>query len=522
MYIGTWATRKPDAPAVVIAENGATTTYGELDRESNKIAHFLRASGCEIGAHIAMFMGNTAQVYSIAWAAQRAGLYYTPINWHLTRDETEYIVADCGAKFLFVDAEHAETAAELARKSRAKIIVHGADVPGCDRLEDVIESMPEHPVADETEGSDMIYTSGTTGRPKGASRPLPGIHPGQDEPKLVVLPLRLQFDEHTIYLSPGAPLYHGAPLRFTLATQRLGGSVVLMSRFDAIRSLESIERYDVTHSQWVAAMFVRLLRLPQKDRSRFDLSSHRVAFHGAAPCPPAVKREMMEWWGPVIYEYYGATEGGLLTLINSEEWLAHPGSVGRPVVGTAHILDDEGRELPAGEVGHVYCERGGRISYHNDPEKTAAAHSPQGWATVGDLGHVDDEGYLYLSSRRTDLIIAAGVNIYPKESEDVLAGHPAVADVAVIGVPHPEYGQEVKAVVELHDPEAASAELAAELIEYCRRELAAYKCPRSVDFEAQLPRAPSGKLYKQRVLERYWADDDDAEAADEVEAEAEA
>jgi long-chain acyl-CoA synthetase len=509
MYIGTWAARKPDAPALIIAESGETTTYAELDRQSNKIAHFLRASGCEVGAHVAMLMGNTAVVYPIAWAAQRAGLYYTPINWHLTREEIEYIEADCDARLLFVDAEHAAVAAELARGSRATIVVHGEDVPGCKRLEDVIDSMPEHPVADEREGYDMIYTSGTTGRPKGGTRPLPGVHPAEDHPKLVAMPLLLGFDEDTVYLSPGAPLYHGAPLRFTLATQRLGGTVVLLSRFDALGSLEAIERYRVTHSQWVASMFVRLLRLSPEERSRFDLSSHRMAVHSAAPCPPSVKREMMEWWGPVVYEYYGATEGGLMTLINSEEWLAHPGSVGRPVIGRTHILDDQGSELPPGEVGHIYCERGGRVAYHNDPEKTAAAHSPQGWATVGDLGYLDDDGYLYLSSRRTDLIIAGGVNIYPKESEDVLHAHPAVADVAVIGVPQPEYGQEVKAVVELHDPDAASEDLAAELIEYCRQHLAAYKCPRSVDFDARLPRAPSGKLYKQRVLERYWADDEE-------------
>ncbi|HEX4218243.1 MAG TPA: AMP-binding protein [Acidimicrobiales bacterium] len=505
MYPANWAITQPDAPAVVIAETGDQTTYAELDRESNRVAQYLRSVGCDIGDHLALFMGNTAEVFPVAWAAQRAGLYYTPINWHLTPEETAYVVADSGAKVLIADAEHAGMAADLVGQGSLIVAVHGEDVPGCQRLEEVLESMPDHPVADETEGADMIYTSGTTGTPKGGVRPLPGLRPGDDNPKLVALPARFGFDHTSVYLSPGAPLYHGAPLRFSMATHRFGGTAVVMQRFDSLEALRAIEAHGVTHSQWVPAMFVRLLRLSEADRSRFDLSSHRVAIHAAAPCPPSVKRDMLAWWGPIIHEYYGASEGGIFTHITPEEWLQHPGSVGRPIIGRPHIVGNDGHELPRGEVGLIYSERGAPVAYHNDAEKTAAAHAANGWSTVGDLGHLDDDGYLYLSSRRTDLIISGGVNIYPKESEDVLSGHPAVADVAVIAVPHDEYGQEVKAVVELHDPDGATDELAAELIHYCREHLAAYKCPRSVDFDRQLPRVSSGKLYKQRLLERYWA-----------------
>ncbi len=511
MYPANWAVTQPDAVAVVIAESGDQMTYGELDRRSNRISHYLRSLGCQIGDHVALFMGNAPELFPVAWAAQRSGLYYTPINWHLKREEIAYVVADSGAKVLFADAENGTSAAEIAEGGNLVVVVHGEDVPGCRRLEDEIESMPDYPVADETEGADMIYTSGTTGRPKGGMRPLPGLHPAGENRKLVSLPAQFGLDDSSIYLTPGAPLYHGAPLRFSMATQRLGGTAVVMQRFDAIGALEVIQRYGITHSQWVPSMFVRLLRLSPAERSRFDLTSHLVAIHAAAPCPPSVKRAMLAWWGPIIHEYYGASEGGVFTRITPEEWLQHPGSVGRPVIGRAHILDGDGNECPPGEVGQIYSERGVPVAYHNDPEKTKTAHAANGWSTVGDLGHLDEEGYLYLSSRRSDLIIAGGVNIYPKESEDVLAGHPAVADVAVIGIPNHEYGQEVKAVVELHDSDTASEELAAELVFYCRRHLATYKCPRSVDFDRQLPRTSSGKLYRQLLIDRYWGPDVDSQ-----------
>ena len=335
-------------------------------------------------------------------------------------------------------------------------------------------------------------------------RPLPNIHPGAESRKLSKLFDRFDMSEETVYLSPGAPLYHAAPLRFCMSQHRLGGTAVVMERFDALEALRAIERYSVTHSQWVPTMFVRMLRLDEEDRHRFDLSSHRVAIHGAAACPRPVKEAMLEWWGPIIHEYYGASEGGGVTHIGPEEWLQHPGSVGKPLYGVPHILDEEdGSELPAGEAGVVYFERGIPIEYHNDAEKTLSAHGPNGWSTVGDIGYLDDDGYLYLVDRRSNLIISGGVNIYPQEIEDVLIVHPAVDDAAVIGVSNEEFGQEVKAVVQVRDGVQPSPELETELIDHCRSSLASFKCPRSVDFVEELPRSENGKLYKRRLIETY-------------------
>lgn len=507
MYPGTWAKTQPDKPAVIIAETGRALTYGELDARSNQLAHWFRANGLTVGDHIAMVIDNRTEFLEVAWAAQRSGLYYTPVNWHLTPAEMAYVVRDCGARAVIFGPNHiASGDAILAEAGRLLTLgIAGASGSGMPSYEGALTTMPTDPIADEAEGFDMIYSSGTTGPPKGGVRRLLGIRPGTPSGKLTGIYQEYGIDESSVYLTPGAPLYHSAPLRWTIAVHRLGGTAVVMERFDAVEALAAMERYRITHSQWVPTMFVRMLALPPEQRRAYNLSASRVAVHSAAPCPAAVKREMLEWWGPVIYEYYGASEGGLVTQIGPEEWLEHAGSVGKARWGAAHImdLDDDDVEVPPGTIGRIFCEGGVRVKYHNDGSKTANAHNSRGWVSVGDIGYVDDDGYLYLVDRRDDLIIAGGVNIYPKEIEDVLIAHPAVADVAVFGVPHPDYGQQVKAVVELVDQTDANPELAAVLIEHCQKNLAKYKVPRSVDFEREFPRAPSGKLYKRRLRARY-------------------
>jgi fatty-acyl-CoA synthase len=351
----------------------------------------------------------------------------------------------------------------------------------------------------------MLYSSGTTGRPKGVRKQLPGTafgDPASAPAQIAQGMARLGFSAGAVYLSP-APLYHSAPLVYSMSLHRLGGTAVVMERFDPGQCLELIERYRVTHAQFVPTMFTRLLRLPRAERERYDLSSLRLVMHAAAPCPVAVKRQMLDWWGPVICEYYAGTEDIGNTFITAQEWLAHPGSVGRPMM-ECHVVGEDGRELPPGQPGVVYFAGGRPFEYHNDPAKTQSIMNERGWRTLGDIGYLDADGYLYLTDRQAHMIISGGVNIYPQEAENVLAGHPAVADVAVIGVPDEEMGEAVKAVVQCLDPAAAGPELAAGLLAFCRSELASYKCPRSVDFTDELPRDPNGKLYKRLLRERYW------------------
>ena len=509
MYPGTHARTAPDRPAVVMATSGEVLTYRELDERSNRLAHLLRAAGLQRGDHMALFMENQPRFMEVVWAALRSGIYITAINSHLTAEETAYIVGDCGARAFVSSRQLSEVAGGIDWSSlpevTTRLMVDGA-IDGFDAYEEAVAAHPATPIDDESNGTTMLYSSGTTGRPKGVLRALPEGHPGDEDPRAVGTGTVYGFREGMVYLSP-APMYHAAPLAFSVNAQRFGGTVVIMERFDPLQALEMIERHRVTHSQWVPTMFVRLLRLTDEERQRFDLSSHECAIHAAAPCPVPVKRQMIEWWGPIIYEYYAGTEGNGSTGITSEEWLAHPGSVGRARAGQVHIVGADGEELGPREEGAIYFSGGGQFEYHNDPEKTRDSRDAKGrgWSTLGDVGYLDEEGWLYLTDRKAHMIISGGVNIYPREIEDVLIQHPAVADVAVFGIPNEEFGEEVKAVVQPMDPAAVGDELARELMAFCREHLAGYKCPRSVDFRDELPRLPTGKLYKRLLVDEYKA-----------------
>ena len=503
-----WASIDPNKMAVRLIDSDTTMglSYGELDARANVMAQWLLSQGLQEGDSFAFVMENQPDLCALAWAARRTGLYYTPVSTHLHAEEIAYILQDCGARMVvatphtiglvpdasqwhglrFVMADEAQTAPDFVPVFPAL----RAFQPGV--------SLPQRKV-----GRDFLYSSGTTGKPKGIKRPMTAFNDRfQDAYDAVVWREFFQFGRDCVYLTM-APLYHAAPLRSVMRSIDWGGSNIVASRFDAEQALQLIAQYQVTISQWVPTMMVRLLALPEALRRNADVSSMKVAIHAAAPCPPDIKQRMIDWWGPIWYEYYGGSEGIGLTALDSHEWLKHPGSVGKAKLGTVHIKNEHGQTLPVGEQGHIYFSGTPRFSYHNDPVKTEASYDASGCATFGDIGHVDQEGYLYISGRRTDLILSGGVNIYPQEIENLLATHPAVADVAVIGVPHPEFGEEVKAVVRLYDPSLASPALAHALIDHCRAHIAHLKCPRSVDFVASLPRLENGKMYKRLLITQY-------------------
>ncbi|NIP15561.1 MAG: AMP-binding protein, partial [Pseudomonadales bacterium] len=442
-------------------------------------------------------------------AGERSGLYYTCINSYLTPEEVAYIVNNSESRVLITSREKAEVA-KAALKDCPRVtlclVVDGKDDGDLVNYQKAIEACPTTPIPDESLGTAMLYSSGTTGRPKGIIRPLPEAAPEEDLPLFQFIDGIWRYREGMIYLSP-APLYHSAPQASVNLTIRRGGTAIIMERFDPEQFLELVGRFRVTHSQLVPTMFSRMLKLPEEVRARADVSSLEIAIHAAAPCPVQVKEAMIEWWGPIIYEYYGATEGLGFTGCTTEEWLAHTGTVGRVLLGELHILDEEGKPSPKGEPGEVWFKTASAFEYFNDPEKTSEATSADGtMTTVGDVGYVDDDGYLYLTDRATFMIISGGVNIYPQECENLLITHPKVADAAVFGVPNEDLGEEVKAVVQaMPDVETGEA-LEAELIAFCHDHLARQKCPRSVDFEAELPRLPTGKLYKRQLRDRYWGD----------------
>jgi acyl-CoA synthetase (AMP-forming)/AMP-acid ligase II len=511
MWPAVHAESGPDRPAYIMAGTGEVVTYAQLNDRSNQLAQLLFDRGLRFGDHIALFMDNNARYLEVAWAAQRSGLYFTTINYHFTTDEVVYIAENCDAKAIVVSASLTDVVGDLADALPEQVAVRlaiGGEVDGFERYEDAVGAYPAEPLAEELEGHAMLYSSGTTGRPKGIKYPLERKPVGSPAPALAGFQATYGIDTETVYLSP-APLYHSAPLQFCIAVTRFGGTAVIMERFEPADALRLIEEHGVTHAQFVPTMFVRMLKLPEEERRAYDVSSLKVAIHAAAPCPVPVKYQMIEWWGPIIMEYYGATEGTGATMISAEEWLAHPGSVGRPYNSTIHVLDEDDNELPQGETGVIWFEPTASsltFEYYKDPAKTESAHNRDGWASVGDMGYVDEDGYLYLTDRRDFMIVSGGVNIYPQEAENLLITHPKVLDVAVFGVPNDEMGEEVKGVVQPVDMATAGPELEAELLAFCRDNLAHYKCPRTIDFEAELPRQPTGKLYKRLLRDRYWGD----------------
>jgi fatty-acyl-CoA synthase len=509
MYLPDYAAATPDKPAMISADTGEVLTFGELNERSNRMAQLLHARGLRRGDHLAILMENNLHFMEPVWAGFRSGLYVTTVNRYLPPDEAAYIVNDCGAKAIVTSYEKRETAAGLADlipNCPIRLMV-GGTIPGWESYEEALAASSAEPLAEEWIGDSMLYSSGTTGRPKGILRPLPQMTAAEGF-AMRQMGNQYGYSQDTVYLSP-APLYHAAPLAFVLGVLGFGGTVVMMERFDAEQALQMVERYRVTHSQWVPTMFVRILKLPKEGREAYDLSSLKIAVHAAAPCPVEVKRQMIEWWGPILFEYYAGTEGSGATFITSEDWLKHPGSVGKAGVGILHVCDEDGNDLPPGEAGLIYFERETpTFEYHNDPAKTRAARHPQhdNWNALGDVGYLDEDGYLYLTDRQAFMIISGGVNIYPQAIEDALITHPKVGDVAVFGVPDAEMGEAVKAVIEPAPGQEPTDALAAELLDYARSKLAHYMTPRSLDFIVEMPRLPTGKLYKRVLRDAYWQD----------------
>jgi len=504
MHPITHAQTRPDHPAMIMAGSGQTVTFAEMDAYANRFAQLLRARGLKRGDHFAVLMENNVHYLQVVWGSQRAGTMMVPISTRLTAPEICYILKDAGAKFLLTSTRYAE-AIEGIRDECADLPLLIVDGEGEEDYEAALAAQPGEPIADQAPGQYMLYSSGTTGRPKGV-KPAPP----EDDDILATNPLMglavmgagMPADGSMVYLSP-APLYHAAPIGWCTTAQRLGGTVVVMEKFDPEHALETIEKYKVTDSQWVPTHFVRMLKLDPEVRTRYDLSSHQRALHAAAPCPVPIKREMIEWWGPIINEYYAGSEGVGMTLIKAEDWLTHPGSVGKAIHGTLHVCDAEGEEVPAGQDGLLYFENDLIPTYHNDPEKTREAMHPKGWMTLGDIGHVDEDGFLYLTDRKSHMIISGGVNIYPQEIENLLVTHDKVMDAAVIGAPCPDFGEKVVAVVQPIDMAEAGEALEAELRDFLAPSLSKIKMPKLFDFRAQLPREANGKLYKRELRDEY-------------------
>jgi long-chain acyl-CoA synthetase len=501
--------KNPSKPAVILHPSGTVVTFDELEARANRLAHYFRQAGLAEGDSVAILMENNEHIHAIMWAARRSGLYYVPINTHLTAPEAAYIVENSAAKAIVGSAAMRKTCENLAQHLPAglpDLLMIACDqgdddLAGWQRYPECVADQPDTPIDDEREGDLLQYSSGTTGRPKGIKRELPHLSPAE-APGMMSALVGFWMHPDAVYLSP-APIYHTAPSVWSMTVQAGGITTVVMEKFDAEGALDAIQRYRVTHGQFVPAMFTRMLKLPEKVRNSYDLSSLERVMHAAAPCPVEIKKQMIDWWGPIVDEYYASSEAIGSTLITAEEWLAHPGSVGKPMLGAVHILDEDGNELPPGQAGEIYFEGGYTFEYLNDAAKTAASRDKHGWVTVGDVGYLDEEGYLFLTDRRHHMIISGGVNIYPQEAENLLVTHPKVLDAAVFGIPDDEMGQRVKAVVQTVDPAHATDEFADELLVWLRDRLAHYKCPRSISFEAQLPRTDTGKLFKNELIKKY-------------------
>ncbi|VEG46663.1 acyl-CoA synthetase [Mycolicibacterium flavescens] len=507
MQIREHAEATPDKPAVIMHPSGTTVTFGELEARANRLAHHFRQSGLVEGDTVAVLMENNEHLHAVMWAARRSGLYYAVINTHLTAAEAAYIVDNSGAKAVIGSQAMLKVCEELEEHLPnglpELLLIADDNLDGWQRYPECVADHPETPIPDEIEGDLLQYSSGTTGRPKGIRRELPHVSPSQAGNMLSALLMAIQMDSDSVYLSP-APLYHTAPCMWTMSAQAMGATTVIMRKFEPEEALIAIQKYGVTSGQFVPAMFVRMLKLPAEIRDSYDLSSIRRVVHAAAPCPVDIKKQMIDWWGPVIDEYYSSSEGAGITFITAEGWLNHPGSVGKPLLGEAHVLGEDGEELPPGEPGQIYFDMGPMsFVYHNDPVKTAESREKHGWVTVGDVGYLDEDGYMFLTDRKHHMIISGGVNIYPQEAENLLITHPKVLDAAVFGVDDEEMGQRVKGVVQTVEPADATDEFAEELLEWLRERLAHYKCPRSISFEAQLPRTETGKMLKQELVKKY-------------------
>ncbi|TXS90207.1 acyl-CoA synthetase [Parahaliea maris] len=502
----------PHKPAFIMGDSGEMVTYAQLDQRSNQGAQLFRSLGVAKGAHIAMMMENNRHFLEICWAAQRAGIIFTPISTHLQKEETAYILQNCDAE-VFIGSYKLKDMASGLREQLGGLkgwYMVGGICDGFDSWEEAVDAQPAEPIVDQGNGVAMLYSSGTTGKPKGVFVPPHSEDVLAEFPLAATLGAAFGFGEETVYLSP-APLYHAAPLHYNFMTIHQGGTSIVMEKFEPEHALQLIEEHRATHSQWVPIMFIRMLKLPEEVRKRYDVSSMQFAIHAAAPCPVEVKEQMINWWGEVIVEYYAASEGIGVTIIDSASWLTHKGSVGPALLGELHILDDDGNELPPGEIGTVYFSGDqATFEYHGEPGKTAEAYNDRGWATTGDVGYVDRDGFLYLTDRKNFMIISGGVNIYPQEVENLLITHDKVADVAVFGIPNTEFGEEVKAVVEPQNWADATDEVAFELLEWLRERLSHIKVPRSLDFHEKLPRMDNGKLYKKHLVEQYRKEADKA------------
>jgi long-chain acyl-CoA synthetase len=499
-----YAIERPDDVAYRISTSADAVTFRQLEARANQAAHTFRQLGLKRGDHIVIVMENRREFLEICFAADRTGLYYTTASTHLTDDEIHYIIRDCGASLVLVSdtlIDRIRAYADLMLRD-CPVMVIGRDEGALPSFTDIAAAALATPIPDESQGLDMLYSSGTTGRPKGVKWALPDQPIGSSSMLIELLSGLFGYGVGTRYLCT-APLYHAAPLRHTMVTIRTGGSAVIMPKFDAEAALALIDAEGISHSQWVPTMFVRLLKLPEEVRQRYSLDSMTMAVHAAAPCPIDVKHRMIEWWGPIIHEYYAGTENNGFTALTTREWQSHIGSVGKAKLGVIHICDENGAELPIGAEGEVFFENGHQFEYHNDPEKTRASRNAQGWTTLGDIGRLDDDGYLYLTDRKSFVIISGGVNIYPQEVENLLLEHEAVLDAAVIGIPNEEFGEEVKAVVQLVDGHEPNEKLSRELVAFCQARLSALKCPRTIDFRTEFPRSPTGKLLKRQIRDEY-------------------
>ena len=508
MYPGTYARKHPDRPAIIMTGSGEVVTYAQLEDRSLRVANWLREAGLRRGDVVGLISDNSAWIFDVYWATQRSGLYYVPINYRLNASEIEYMLDNSGAAALFVGKGGLQVAKTLGKHEKLlrRVCVEG-EIEGYTSYSQVLSEGDATEPPSQPRGADMLYSSGTTGRPKGVRHLLPERDVRDPGDTMVqMFTSYFGFDENTVYLSP-APLYHAAPLRTSATVHAVGGTALIMERFDAEAALADIEHHKVTHSQWVPTMFVRMLKLPEETRSRYDLSSQRVAIHAAAPCPVEVKQKMIEWWGPILWEYYSSTEMNGMTVIGPDEWVKKPGTVGRAVLGKIRICDEMDNEVPVGDTGTVYFERDSMpFVYHEEEEKTKSTQHPQHptWTAVGDVGHVDEEGYLFLTDRKSFMIISGGVNIYPQEVENALTLHPYIADLAVIGVPEPDMGEQVKAVVQLVPGKEGSDAIAQDIISFAKERLASYKVPKTVDFIDEIPRSAVGKLMKKELRARYW------------------